>query len=126
MNVVGHGIDMVVVAELQRWIDDPRDPLLPRCFVQQEISEIGEGPHRVERLAAGFAAKEAVLKALGTGFGNGIAFSDVVIQRPQGSPPQVSLLGKAAKVAEALGIKHWQLSITHAGGMAIASAIALE
>ena len=125
MNVIGHGIDVVVVADLRRWIDDPRDPLLPRCFVQAELDEIGDGADRVERLAGRFAAKEAVLKALGTGFGAGIAFTDVIIQRSPGAPPEVSLTGGGAKAAAALGITAWRLSISHAGDLAMASAIAL-
>jgi len=125
VTVIGHGIDLVVVADLKRWIEDERNPLIPRCFTEAELDEIGEGLNRIERLAGRFAAKEAVLKALRTGFGAGIAFSDVVIHRPQGMPPQVLLYGGAAKAAAALGVVEWQLSISHAGGMAMASAIAL-
>lgn len=126
VNVVGHGIDLVDIAEWRRWIEDPRDPLVPRCFVQAELDEIGNGPERIERLAGRFAAKEAILKALGTGFGAGVAFSDVVIHRAAGAPPQVRLLGGAEKAAAALGITAWRLSISHAGAMAVASALALR
>jgi holo-[acyl-carrier protein] synthase len=125
MNVIGHGIDLVDVAELRRWIEDPRDPLVPRCFVQTELDEIGDGTDRVDRLAGRFAAKEAVMKALGTGFGAGVAFTDVVIFRTPGAAPQVRLSGGAAKAAEALGVTGWRLSISHAGGLAMASALAL-
>jgi len=125
MSIIGHGIDIVDVAEMRRWIEDPRDPLIPRCFSQAEVEEIGEGPDRVERLAGRFAAKEAVLKALGTGFGAGVAFSDVVIHRSPGAAPTVALSGGAAKAAGEGGITGWLLSISHAGGLAIASALAL-
>ncbi len=110
---------------MQRWIEDPRDPLIPRCFVQAELDEIGDGLDRIERLSGRFAAKEAVLKALGTGFGAGIAFTDVLIHRAPGSAPEVRLTGGAAKAAAALGVTAWQLSISHAGGMAMASVLAL-
>ena len=125
MNVIGHGIDLVEVAELRRWIEDPRNPLLPRCFVQAELDEIGDGPDRTERLAGRFAAKEAVLKALGTGFGAGVAFTDVLIRRSPGAPPQVHLSGGAAKAAAAIGVTDWRLSISHTAHMAMASALAL-
>lgn len=125
VNIVGHGIDLVEVAEMRRWIEDPRDPLIPRCFIQEELDEIGDGPDRVERLAGRFAAKEAVLKALGTGFGGGVAFSDVIIHRSAGTPPQVRLTGGAAKAAIELGIIEWRLSISHTRAMAMASAIAI-
>lgn len=125
MNVIGHGIDLVEVAEIRRWIEDPRDPLLPRCFVQAELDEIGDAVDRIERLAGRFAAKEAVLKALGTGFGAGVAFTDVIIHRESGAAPQIKLTGAAAKAAAALGVTDWRLSISHAGGLAIASVLAL-
>ena len=125
MNVIGHGIDLVEVTELRRWIEDPRDPLIPRCFVQVELEEIGDGPDRIERLAGRFAAKEAVLKALGTGFGAGVAFTDVVIHRTPGAAPEVQLTGGAANAATALGVTAWRLSISHAGGLAMASVLAL-
>lgn len=125
VNVIGHGIDLVDVAEMRRWIEDPRDPLIPRCFTQAELDEIGEGINRVERLAGRFAAKEAVLKALGTGFGAGIAFSDVEIYRAQGGAPQVRLTGGAANAAAALDVTAWRLSISHSGGLAMASVLAL-
>jgi holo-[acyl-carrier protein] synthase len=123
--IVGHGIDLVDIAEMRRWVNDARDPLIPRCFVQEELDEIGDGPNRVERLAGRFAAKEAVLKALGTGFGAGVAFSDVIIRRAAGAPPQIRLTGGAAKVAIELGITEWRVSISHSGAMAMASAIAI-
>ena len=51
MSVIGHGIDLVEVAALHRWIEDPRDPLVPRCFTADELAEIGEGElrRRIER-----------------------------------------------------------------------------
>ena len=126
MSVVGHGIDIVDVSEIRRWIEDPRDPLIPRCFVQAELDDIGDGRDRNQRLAGRFAAKEAVLKAIGTGFGAGVAFTDVIIRRMPGTPPEVRLSGGAAKAAMALGVTDWRLSISHAGGMAMASALALS
>jgi holo-[acyl-carrier protein] synthase len=125
VNLIGHGIDLVEIAEMQRWIDHPDNPLLPRCFSDAELGEIGDGPDRIEHLAGRFAAKEAVLKALGTGFGGGVAFSDVAIHRVPGKSPQVRLSGGAAKVAAARGVIEWHLSISHAGGIAMASALAL-
>ena len=125
VNIVGHGIDLVDIAEMRRWIEDSRDPLVPRCFVQEELDEVGDEPGRVEHLAGRFTAKEAVLKAIGAGFGAGVAFSDVIIHRAPGAPPQVRLIGGAAKAAAERGITAWQLSISHAGEMAIASAIAI-
>ena len=124
MKVVGHGIDVVDIAKIGRWIEDSRNPLIPRCFVQTELDEIGDDVHRVERLAGRFAAKEAVLKAIGTGIGAGVAFTDVVIRRPPGAAPQIRLSGGAEQAATALGVTAWQLSISHDGGIAMASVLA--
>lgn len=126
MNVVGHGIDLVELAEMRRWIEDPRDPLIPRCFVAAELAEIGDGVNRLERLAGRFAAKEAVLKAMGTGVGAGVAFTNVTIHRAPGAVPEVRLSGGAAKAAAALGVTAWRLSISHAGGIAMASVLGLS
>ena len=125
MKILGHGIDLVNVARIRKWVDDPRDPLIPRCFVQAEVDEVGLGPDRAIRLAGRFAAKEAILKALGTGLGTGVAFSDVVIRSKGIGPPQVRLTGGAARVATELGITHWRLSISHTTDLAMASAIAI-
>ena len=125
MNVVGQGIDLVDIAEMRRWTEDARDPLIPRCFVQAELDEVGDGIDRIERLAGRFAAKEAVLKAIGTGFGAGVAFTDVMICRAPGAAPEVRLSGGAAQAAAALGVTAWHISISHAGGIAIASVLAL-
>ena len=125
MNVVGHGIDLVDIGEMRRWIEDPRDPLIPRCFVQAELDEIGDGVDRIERLAGRFAAKEAVLKAIGTGFGAGVSLTDVMIRRAPGEAPEVRLSGGAARAATTMGVTSWRLSISHTGGMAIASVLAL-
>lgn len=125
MHILGHGIDLVDIPKIRRWINDLRNPLIPRCFVQEELDEVGVGPDRIDRLAGRFAAKEAILKALGTGFGAGVAFSDVIISRKRSGPPQVQLRGGAAKVANDLGITEWRLSISHANKAAMASAIAI-
>ena len=103
MNVVGHGIDLVNIAEMRRWIEDSRDPLIPRCFVQAELDEVGDGVDRIERLAGRFAAKEAVLKAIGTGFGAGVAFTDVMIHRAPGAAPEVPTLGRRGASRHGVG-----------------------
>lgn len=125
MEIIGHGVDLVEIADIGRWIEDPRNPLLPRCFIEEELREVEDCPGRIKHLAGRFAAKEAVLKALGSGFGGGVAFSDIIIHRTPGAPPQVRLEGGAAKVAVEQDITTWRLSISHTKTVAIASAIAM-
>ena len=79
MSILGQGIDLVDIGENRGWINDSRDPLILRCFVQEELEEIGTESDRNERFAGRFAAKEVVLKALGNRF-DGVTFSDVGIR----------------------------------------------
>lgn len=126
MNVVALGIDLVVVAEIQRLADLPGGHFLARCFTAGELADAGQGANRADRLAGRFAAKEAVLKALGTGQGNGIAWTDVEIRTSETGAPKVVLHNMAAQAAEGLGITAWLVSTSHAGGYAVANVIALN
>lgn len=79
---------------------------------------------RGERYAARFAAKEAVLKALGTGLSGGITWQDIDVRRTASGAPFVEFSGIAAKKATELGLSSWRLSLSHSGGLAIASVVA--
>ena len=125
MNIVAHGLNLVDLAEVGAWISDPSSGFVARCFVQEELDEVGRGADRIERLAGLFAAKEAVLKALGNDSGDAVAFTEVVIQSAA-APQQLRLIGRAKKMAARRGITEWRLSISHAGAMAAASAIAIN
>ena len=74
-------------------------------------------------MAGRFAAKYAVLKAVDTGFGSGVAFTDVVVHRAPGAAPELHLAGGAANSTAALGITARGLSISHGDGLAMASAL---
>ena len=123
--IIAHGIDMVDIESTRRLLTDPTGQLLARCFTVQEQQSAGEGLDRPNRLSGRFAVKEAVMKALGTGFGEGIGFLDVeIVSLPSGAPTVV--LHRKAKVrAAAMGIDRWLVSTSHEGNMVIASVIAL-
>lgn len=123
LRILGHGIDLMPVERLQRSIDEYGDRFLQRVFTVAELAYNASHARRIEHLTGRFAAKEAVLKALGTGWAGGIAWTDVEILATAG-PPQVVLHGEAARISLARGVGAWHLSISHAGGLAIASAIA--
>lgn len=125
MYLIGHGIDIVEIAEIGRLLGMAEEDLLDQCFTDLEQAEVPAGVHRTQHLAGRFAAKEAVLKALGTGFGDGVAFIDVQIRRQPSGAPAVQLSGGAAIVAESLRVQRWLLSISHSEKFAIASAIAV-
>src|SRR5207247_4570670 len=97
-----------------------------RCFTDAERNYAESAPKlRTERYAARFAAKEAVFKALGTGWRGGISWSDVGVVHESSGQPQVLLTGRCQEVADNLRMTTWQVSLTHAGSMAMASVIAL-
>src|SRR3954452_17797179 len=90
MEIIGHGIDLVDLESLRRLMDEPAGHFIMRCFTESERTAAGDGPNRLDRLAGRFAAKEAVMKALGTGFGGKIGFPDVEIRTlPSGAPEVV-------------------------------------
>jgi holo-[acyl-carrier protein] synthase len=122
--ILGHGIDLVDTPRIERLLAQHEGRFLDRVFTAGERAycEAG-GKQRVQRYAARFAAKEAVLKVLGTGWSGGIAWTDVEVLREPSGRPTVALYGEAAAVAERLGITHWWLSLSHLQGHALASAI---
>ena len=123
--IIAHGIDLVDIAHTARLLADPTDQLLTRCFTPHEQEIVGTGTDRAARLSGRLAAKEAVMKALGTGFSGGVGFLSIeVVTLPSGAPTIV-LHGAAQKRAEMLGISSWLISTSHEGDMAIASVIGL-
>ena len=106
-------------------LDRHGERFLSRCFTEAERAYAGEGEkRRDERLAARFAAKEAVLKAIGTGWRDGIAWTDVEVVRQPSGEPTVRVTGLAQRFAEERGITGWMLSLSHTDSHAMASAIA--
>jgi holo-[acyl-carrier protein] synthase len=122
--IVGHGVDLVEVARLSRSVERFGDRFLERVFTQAERTYAGDGPRRDERLAARFAAKEAVFKALGTGWAQGAGWTDIEVVREAAGKPGLALHGKAADLAREIGAARWHLSLTHTGSTAMASVIA--
>lgn len=125
MRIVGHGIDLVEVARIERMLAEHGDRFEQRIFTGSEIAYAAGRPRRrAEHLAARFAMKEAVLKALGTGWRGGIRWTDIEIRADALGKPLVHLEGEAREIAESRGASSWTVSISHAGGFAMASAIA--
>ena len=125
MPVLGHGVDIVQISRIESMLNDHGDKFSTRCFTREEQEYCDESAKVMgERYSARFAAKEAVLKALGTGLRYGLDFTQIeVVRNPEGAPGIV-LHGKAAEMAQEQGIRSWHLSLSHAGEYAIASVIA--
>jgi holo-[acyl-carrier protein] synthase len=118
MRLIAHGIDIVDVTKFGRFVEKPA--YVERCFTPGERAQC-EG--RAERFAARFAAKEAVLKALGIGIADGISLKDVEVVF-DGGIPGVKLLNLAESAAAELGVDSWLLSFAYTSGQAVASVIA--
>ncbi len=125
MAIVGHGVDLVDIARIGQMIERHGDRFLSRCFTDAERGYCeASAKRRDEHLAARFAAKEAVLKAIGTGWRNGIAWTDIEVVREPSGRPTVVLTGETARIAEQLGITNWFISLSHTDTHAMASVIA--
>ncbi|MBR2537115.1 MAG: holo-ACP synthase [Hyphomicrobium sp.] len=125
-DVIGHGVDIIELQEFERQLAVPGDHLLLRCFTDDEIAYAGNGPHRVQRLAARFAAKEAVLKSLGTGWVSGISWKDIEVKRELAGAPVICVTGKVAALAQDRGIGQFLISLSHSRSFAIASVMAIR
>jgi holo-[acyl-carrier protein] synthase len=123
LGVIGIGIDAVEVGRFrQALIRTPR--LAERLFSGAERDYASRQPDPTERLAARFAAKEAVMKAMGVGLG-AFRFRDVEVVRADSGAPALVLSGRAAALAAERGITDWRLSLTHTKLTAEAVAVAL-
>ncbi len=117
--IVRVGIDIIAIGRIEEAVSRWGDRFLHRIYTPRERKECGDN---IASLAARFAAKEAVLKALGTGLERGITWQDVEVLG-RGSAPRLSLRGRAHILASNLGLQAWTLSLTHEAGVAIAVAI---
>lgn len=122
--ILGHGVDLAEVQRVRRSVERFGDRFLERVFTRAELEYAGDGPRRDEHLAARFAAKEAVFKALGTGWAQGVSWTDIEVVRKASGRPVLVLHGRAREMAEAIGVRTWHLSLTHTGTMAMASVFA--
>lgn len=122
-GVVGVGTDLVEVERIRAALDR-RDGLRDRLFTAGEWDYSVRHRDPMPHLAARFAAKEAVMKALGQGM-DSMSFTEIDVAHDESGRPTVTLSGRAALVAEGLGVSRWQISLTHTASMAQAVAIAI-
>lgn len=125
MKVICHGIDLVDCRRIEQMVQRHGRRVLDRLFTKKEQEYSLTHRHETERLAGRFAVKEAVLKMLGTGWRNGIAWTDIETTNDPAGKPLVKLKGNVAEIAEQMGIEQISVSITHTKDLAIASAMAL-
>lgn len=121
--IVGTGIDIAEVPRVGAAIERFGDRFLRRIFTDAERKYCDSKANRIERYAARFAAKEAAMKALGTGWNHGVGWRDIEVHRPPGSRPTLRFHGVAAQFAARLGTSNISLSLSHTPEQAIASVI---
>ena len=121
--IVGTGIDIAEVPRIGESIKRFGERFIQRVFTEGEIRYCDSKANRFERYAARFAAKEAAMKALGTGWNHGVRWRDVEVAREPGRRPTIKFHGKAAEFAARLNTKNISLSITHTSEQALASVI---
>lgn len=121
--IINHGIDLVEVARIREMLERHGQHFLDRCFTEAEQQYCKNDKRETEHFAGRFAAKEAILKVLGTGWRGQISWTDMeILPDPQGKPV-LKLSGECARIATELGIDHWHVSISHIESHAMASAI---
>ena len=125
MGIIAHGIDLVDFPRIEQMERRHGERFLNRIFTATEQAYAAANKNRIEKLAGRFAAKEAILKLIGTGWRGKIAWTDIeIINNPAGQP-EATLSGEVKKIADKLGVGHISVSITHTGNFAICSAVAL-
>ncbi len=122
VSIVGIGIDVVDVARMREILADTPS-IRERCFTSAERAYAERARDSAERFAVRFAAKEAVMKAMGLGLG-AFGFHDVEVVRAADGVPSLSITGDAARLAAERGITGWHLSLTHTETTAAAYVIA--
>jgi holo-[acyl-carrier protein] synthase len=121
--IVGTGIDIAEVPRIAQALSRHGERFLHRVYTEGEISYCDSKANRIERYAARFAAKEAAMKALGTGWNHGVRWRDIEVSRLPGGRPTIKFHGKAAEFAARLGMTNVALSISHTSEQAIAQVI---
>jgi holo-[acyl-carrier protein] synthase len=121
--ILGTGIDIAEVPRVRESIERFGDRFLKRVFTEGEIQYCERKARRFESYAARFAAKEAGMKALGTGWNHGVRWRDIEVVRPKGQRPTIQFHGAAAAIAAKLGAKNIALSLTHTAEQALAHVI---
>lgn len=123
--VLGLGTDMIEIARIEHSLTRFGDAFLRRVYTPGEVAYCQHKKKTAaESFAARFAAKEAAAKALGTGISRGVSWREFEVRRFPGHRPEMYLSGRAAEIANRLGIRHLSLSLSHTRELAIAIVIA--
>lgn len=121
--IIGTGVDLVEIDRFRRVIERLKDRFILRVFTAEEQRFCKEHRDPVPHYAARFAAKEALFKALGTGWAKGVTWLDVEVQRSSQNAPMMRLHGEAKRLSASMGAQKIHLSLSHSEKNAIAMVI---
>jgi holo-[acyl-carrier protein] synthase len=121
--ILGTGIDLAEVGRIRDAIGRYGDRFVRRIYTEGEIAYVERKANRFERYAGRFAAKEAGMKAIGTGWKRGVRWQDFEVSNLPSGRPTLRLHGEAARIAEKMGVKTISLSITHTAELGMAHVI---
>ena len=122
-NIVGIGIDICEILRVKKLYEKYKHSFLKKILTEKEIVDFYARNESLSFLAGRFAAKESIVKALGTGFTDGISFQDFTVFNDKDGAPKLDILNNALKVKEAKNINQIHLSISHEKNYAVASVI---
>jgi holo-[acyl-carrier protein] synthase len=121
--ILGTGVDLAEVARIRAAVDRYGQRFIERIYTPAEIAYVERKANRFERYAGRFAAKEAGMKAIGTGWRRGVRWQDFEVANLPSGRPTLRLHGEAARIAAKLGVQSIQLSITHTAELGVAHVI---
>ncbi|MCR4377223.1 MAG: holo-ACP synthase [Rhodospirillales bacterium] len=122
-KIVGHGVDIIDLEDFKLLFEE--SDAMKRCFTDTELKDIGDDTRSLSKAAGRFAVKEAVLKALGEGWGEAISWKDVEVNTASNGAPSVVLYRRVQKLANDQRIFRWLVTTSHSGLSAVASVIAV-
>ena len=121
--IYGIGVDIAAISRFQSFLDKNNSALLNRLFSESELTTCTKRKDAASCLAARFAAKEAFMKALGTGLRDGLSWKDIEVRNDELGKPELLLSGRAQELVTARQIQNILLSLSHDGGKAIAMVV---
>jgi holo-[acyl-carrier protein] synthase len=121
--ILGTGVDLAEVNRIRDAIARYGQRFVQRIYTPVEIAYVERKANRFERYAARFAAKEAGMKAIGTGWRRGVTWQDFEVANLPSGRPTLKLRGRAAEIAAQMGIKSVSLSLTHTSELGMAHVI---
>ena len=121
--IVGTGVDLAEVARIRKAVERYGEKFIRRIYTPGEIAYVERKANKFERYAARFAAKEAGMKAIGTGWRRGVTWQDFEVANLPSGKPTLRLHGVAADIAAKLGVRNISLSITHTSELGMAHVI---